>query len=110
MNSKLASTMLAVSALAIGCQPTPQSNADTTAATSSSTVQTLGGASAIDTVAAPGTLGAGSKTTKPVSSTSKSGSKIKSDPLADPSIRGRDSVIRFPLKTLPTASSTPTRE
>jgi hypothetical protein len=114
MRSKRASITLLSAALAIACQPAGQSGADTTVSTSSSTIQTVGGASVMDTSAATGVVSGktstGSKTTKTVSSTGKSGSQVKSTPVNDPTIRGRDSVIRFPLKKLPTATSTPTRE
>jgi len=116
MSSKLASTTLVVSALAIACQPAAQSPADTTVTTSSSTVQTVGGGSSIDTNAATsgvaGKSAPGAKTTKSVSPiTGKSGTQMKSPPVDDPTIRGRDSVIRgFPMKGLPTASSSPIRK
>ncbi len=114
MRSKPVSLTPLLASLVIACQPAGQSPADTTVSTSSSTIQTVGGASVIDTSAATavvaGKTSTGSKTTKTVSSTGKSGSQVKSPPVDDPTIRGRDSVIRFPLEKLPTASSTPTRD
>jgi len=115
VTKNIASATLVLSALAMACQQTPESQADTTVSTtSSSTIQTLGGASVSDTLSGsagvPGKPVAGSKSIKPASSAGKAGTQIKSPPADDPSILGRDSVIRgFPMKGLPTASSTPTR-
>lgn len=119
MSSLRGAMTLMVPALAIACQPTARSNADTTkVTTSSSTAQTTGAATATDTGAAAAgaanNSAGGSKTAKPTASTTKStvksGAQTKKPPVGDPTIIGHDSVIRFPLKTLPTASSSPVRK
>jgi hypothetical protein len=108
------SMMLAGIAL-VGCRPAAQSAADTTAATSSTVPAVTSGPS--DSVASTG-QGAntpavgGPKKTKSVSTTttttkSVTTTKRANDAAADKGIIGRDSVIRFPHRGLPTSSSTP---
>ena len=110
---------LIVSALAGGCTA-GQSSADTTNAAASTTPQTAGAQSVADTNSLNlNVTPAGSSTTKvtktarkPASTTKVSG---KTDsrtqkPADRDSILGYDSVIRFPIKTLPTATSTPNKE
>ena len=111
---------LIVSTLLGGCGPS-RSNADTTNAAASSTPLTSGAQSVADTNSLNSSGGAtGSSSTsnttksakRPVSTTKvsgKSGARTQK-PVERDSILGYDSVIRFPLKTLPTATSTPTRK
>ena len=110
---------LIVSALAAGCT-TGQSNADTTNATASTTPQTVGAQSATDTNNPTSSVGVtGSSSTpkaatsaKRASTTTKVSGKPDSrtqKPVERDSILGYDSVIRFPIKTLPTATSTSRR-
>lgn len=106
------SMMLAGVAL-IGCRPAAQSAADTTAASSSTIPAVTSGPS--DSVSGTGqsanTPAAGAaKQTKSVSTTttkSVTTTKRASDAATDKGIIGRDSVIRFPHRGLPTSSSTP---
>ena len=108
------------SAIALGaaCSRPAQSAADTATATSTtSQVATP----AVDTVAttttevttssstvrrkSSGKKASGSTTRK----TGTSNSVRSTDPAAKDSVLGRDSVIRFPIRRLPTASSTPVK-
>lgn len=113
---------LVASTLAVGCRPAAQSNADTvSAAAASSTLPSVVDKARDSASAADGPGGGGSvnpanakKPTNRTTTASKSSgsSKAQSEvPAArDTTIIGWDSVIRFPLRTLPTATSTPTRE
>jgi hypothetical protein len=104
--------MLAGIAL-IGCRPSAQSAADTTAATSSTVPAVTSG----PTDSVPGTgqsantpAVGGARQTKSVSTTttkSVTTTKRSNDAATDKGIIGRDSVIRFPHRGLPTSSSTP---
>lgn len=121
-SSALVLTALVVSALVVGCRPAAQSNVDTMSAASSSSGQPNVVDGARDSAsAADGPGGGGSvnpanakKPTNRATTASKSSSSSKAQsevPAArDTTIIGWDSVIRFPLRTLPTATSTPTRE
>lgn len=106
------STMLAGIVL-VGCRPSAQSAADTTAATSSTVPAVTSGP--IDSVPSSGQsantpAAGGAKQAKSVSTTttkSVTTTKRANDAAADKGIIGRDSVIRFPHRGLPTSSSTP---
>jgi len=106
-------SMMLVGIVLVGCRPSAQSAADTTAATSSTIPAVTSGPS--DSVSSAGqngntpTVGA-SKTTKRGSTSAKSSgtsTRRANDAAADKGIIGRDSVIRFPHRGLPTSSSTP---
>jgi hypothetical protein len=106
----------AVSFALVGCRPSAQSSADTTAA-ASSTVPAVTAApvdsAATATTTGQSVSGSGSKaatgttTAKKKASTSASRSGTATQ---DSGIIGRDSVIRFPVRGLPTVSSTPPRK
>jgi hypothetical protein len=105
------SMMLAGVAL-VGCRPSAQSAADTTAAASSTIPAVTSG----PTDSVPGTGqgantpgGSGATQTRSVTTTTKSVTTTKraNDAATDKGIIGRDSVIRFPHRGLPTSSSTP---
>jgi hypothetical protein len=104
------SMMLAGIAL-IGCRPSAQSAADTTAATSSTVPAVTSGPS--DSVSSPGqsankpAVGRARKTKSGSASAKSTSTKRANDAAADKGIIGRDSVIRFPHRGLPTSSSTP---
>ena len=110
---------LIVSALAAGCT-TGQSNADTANAAASTTPQTVGAQSATDTnnLTSSGGVTGSSSTPKAATSAKRASTTTKVSAKSDSrtqkpadrdSILGYDSVIRFPIKTLPTATSTPKR-
>ena len=110
---------LIVSAIAAGCSP-GQSSADTTSAAASTTPQTVGAQSATDTnnLTSSGGVAGSSSTPKAATSVKRASTTTKvsgkSDsrtqkPAERDSILGYDSVIRFPIRTLPTATSTPRR-
>jgi hypothetical protein len=107
---------LIVSALA-GCG-TGQSSADTTKAAASTTPQTVGAQSGTDTnsLTSSGGVAGSSSTPKAATSAKRAATTTKVSGKSDArtqkpadrdSILGYDSVIRFPIKTLPTATSTP---
>lgn len=111
-------SMMVVAATIAGCRPSAQSAADTTAAASSSTIPAVT-ASPSDSVSGAtsspqtGTTAVGSKTTSRGSKSAKSSAtstKRNSNAVPDTGIIGRDSVIRFPHRGLPTVSSTPIRK
>jgi hypothetical protein len=104
-------------AIATGCKPA-KSVADTSAASSTSAQ----GATRVDTVSTTTQVTTSSSTTvsrkpsgkKTPASTTRKGDSNKptrsTDSSAkDPNILGRDSVIRFPIRRLPTASSSPVK-
>jgi hypothetical protein len=103
-----------VSFALVGCRPSAQSSADTTAA-ASSTVPAVtaapldSGATATgQTLSSSGSKAAtGTTTAKKKASTSASRNGNAGQ---DSGILGRDSVIRFPVRGLPTVSSTPPRK
>jgi hypothetical protein len=99
--------------LAVGCG-TGQSNADTANAAASSTPPAVGSQTAADTNAL-NTSGV-SSTSRTATTVKRGGSSTKvsgksdsrtQQPVGRDTILGYDSVIKFPLKTLPTATSTP---
>ena len=107
-------SMIVVAATIAGCRPSAQSTADTTAAASSTIPAVTAGPS--DSVSGATsspqnrTTAGGSKTTGRGSKSAKSSStstKRNSNAAPDTGIIGRDSVIRFPHRGLPTATSTP---
>jgi hypothetical protein len=112
-------SMMLVAGVMVGCRPSAQSTADTTAASSSTIPAVTAGPS--DSVSG-GTLSGqssntpaagGSKTTKRGSTSAKSSgtsTRRANDAAEDKGIIGRDSVIRFPHRGLPTVSSTPVRK
>jgi len=113
-------SMMLVAATMAGCRPSAQSTADTTAAASSSTIPavTAGPSDSVSGTTSSGQTAktaatGGSKTTTRGSASAKSSVTSKrrnSNTAPDTGILGRDSVIRFPRRTLPTASSTPIRK
>lgn len=113
-------SVMVVAAAIVGCRPSAQSSADTTAATSSSAIPAVT-AGPSDSVSAAASLGqGGTKSAAGRSKTSTRGStsvkptvtstRRNSNAAPDTGIIGRDSVIRFPHRGLPTASSTPIRK
>jgi hypothetical protein len=105
-------SMMLAGIVLVGCRPSAQSAADTTAATSSTIPAVTSGPS--DSVSGTGqsgntTAAGASKTTKRGTTTAKSGTSTSraNDAATDKGIIGRDSVIRFPHRGLPTSSSTP---
>ena len=106
-------SMIVVAATIAGCRPSAQSAADTTAATSSTVPAVTSGPT--DSVPNAGQsantpAAGGARQTKSVSTTttkSVTTTKRANDAAADKGIIGRDSVIRFPHRGLPTSSSTP---
>jgi hypothetical protein len=105
-------SMMLAGIVLVGCRPSAQSAADTTAATSSTVPAITSGPS--DSVSGTGQSGntpaaGASKTTKRGTTTAKSGTSTSraNDAATDKGIIGRDSVIRFPHRGLPTSSSTP---
>ena len=115
-NLSLAGVFTAV-VLAAGCSRSAKSAADT-AATSSTAAQAT--APRVDTLSTTTEVTTSSSTVTrktsgkkpPVSTTRKvdSNKARAADSLSkDPNILGRDSVIRFPIRRLPTASSTPAK-
>ena len=113
-------SMMLVAATIAGCRPSAKSGADTTAAASSSTIPaiTAGPSDSVSGATSSAQSGTtapagGSKTTKRGSKTVKSSAtstKRNSTAKPDTGILGRDSVIRFPHRGLPTATSTPVRK
>ena len=111
-------SMIVVAATIAGCRPSAQSTADTTAAASSSTIPavTAGPSDSVSgATSSPQnrTTAGGSKTTGRGSKSAKSSAtstKRSSNAAPDTGIIGRDSVIRFPHRGLPTATSTPVRK
>ena len=103
--------------LAAGCSRPAQSAADTATASSTATqiatpsVDTLSTTSEVTsssstvTRTSPGKKSPGSTTPK----TGVNNSVRTTDASPKDSILGRDSVIRFPIRRLPTASSSPTK-
>jgi hypothetical protein len=113
MTSVQHACVLAAALTIAGCRPSVQSSADTTAA--SSTVPAVNAGPA-DSVTGPAVTdktasSAGSKaTTGTTVAKKKAGtSASRSTAAQDSGILGRDSVIRFPRRGLPTVSSTPSR-
>lgn len=115
-NLSLAGVFAAVT-LAAGCSRPAKSAADTSAASSTAA---QAAAPRVDTVSTTTEVATSSSTVTrkssgkklPVSPTRKADSNKAraTDSLAkDPNILGRDSVIRFPIRRLPTASSTPAK-
>jgi hypothetical protein len=102
-------------AIATGCKPA-ESAADTSAASSTSA---QGTPPPVDTVSTTTQVTTSSSTVigkpsgkKTPASTTRKGDSNKAtrstdSSAKDPNILGRDSVIRFPIRRLPTASSTP---
>lgn len=115
------SAALVASALAAGCRPAAQSTADTVSAASTSSTQPTVVDEARDSASGADGRGGGGSVTPPsekkpthratARSSSSSNPKMQSkEPVGrDTTIIGYDSVIRFPLRTLPTATSTPKR-
>jgi hypothetical protein len=116
MRSFRGSLVLIVFIALAGCSPAPQSDADTAVggATPSSQPAVAGEADTASSTEAGGSGGyAGPSATKPVTrsktatkspATSKPQSTVPA--ARDDSIIGWDSVIRFPIRTLPRADST----
>ena len=111
-------SMIVVTAAIAGCRPSAQSTADSAAAASSSTIPAVT-AGASDNVSGAtsspqnGKTAGASKTTSRGSKSAKSSAtstKRNSNAVPDTGIIGRDSVIRFPHRGLPTVSSTPIRK
>jgi hypothetical protein len=106
-------SMMFVGIALIGCRPSAQSAADTTAATSSTVPAVTSGPT--DSVPSSGqnanapAVGGPKKATSVTTTTTKSVTTTKraNDAATDKGIIGRDSVIRFPRRGLPTSSSTP---
>jgi hypothetical protein len=108
-------SMMFVGIVLVGCRPSAQSAADTTAATSSTVPAVTSGPT--DSVAGTGQSAntpavGGARKTKSVSTTTTTAKSVTTtkranDAAADNGIIGRDSVIRFPRRGLPTSSSTP---
>jgi hypothetical protein len=102
-------------ALAAGCSRHAQSAADTATAASTATQS----ATPVDTVSTTTEVTTSSTVTRTSSAKKSSGATIRktganssvrsSDSAAKDSILGRDSVIRFPIRRLPTASSSPVK-
>jgi hypothetical protein len=115
MRSFRRSLVLIVFTAVAGCSPAPQSDADTAIAGGASSSQPAA-ASEADTANPPdkrdGGAAAAPSATKPVArsntaSKSPATSKPQSAvPVTRDSIIGWDSVIRFPIRTLPRADST----
>ena len=111
--SKLA-TMLIAGVMA-GCRPSARSAADTTAATTATIPAiTAGPSDSVSAATPPGQSGntpaAGGSRTMTGNGTPTSSSATSSNRNGNSGILGRDSVIRFPRRGLPTASSTRIRE
>ncbi|HWL40592.1 MAG TPA: hypothetical protein VNO75_10165 [Gemmatimonadaceae bacterium] len=112
----LVGTVLASVAVVGSCTPAGQSSADSAAAASSTPVgvgiaipDSAALAAAARTSSTQRNPGASQSSTKsPVGSTSGSTTKPqKNAPIVRDDIVGRDSVIRFPARVAPRASSTP---
>jgi hypothetical protein len=103
-------------AIATGCKPA-ESAADTSAASSTSAqgapprVDTVSTTTQVTTSSSSTVIGKPSGKKTPASTTRKGDSnkatRSTDSSAKDPNILGRDSVIRFPIRRLPTASSTP---
>ena len=107
----------AVVVLTAGCGRSAQSTADTATASSAATqpatpvVDTLSTTTEVTTSSSTVTRTSSGKKS-PGSATRKNGvsnSVRSTDSSPKDSILGRDSVIRFPIRRLPTASSTPVK-
>jgi hypothetical protein len=111
----LCSSTLLLTAATLGCRPESKSNADTAIAdTTSATVPAItAGPSDSASTPAAGSAG-GSKSTTKKSSKAKAAARStrrnSNNAQRDTGILGYDSVIRFPHRVLPTATSTPTRK
>jgi hypothetical protein len=106
-------------ALVTACTGSARNASDTSAASSTQPAVMGGPSDSVSPTASTTSTGAAS-TVKKGSGSSKAGSPAKSQSTGrasdrtgaatDPGIIGRDSVIRFPIRGLPTVSSTPIRK
>jgi hypothetical protein len=114
MTSIQQACVLAAALTVAGCRPSVQSSADTTAASSTVPAVNAGPTDSVTGAAVTGNTasGAGSETTTGATVAKKKAgtSASRSTAAQDSGVLGRDSVIRFPRRGLPTVSSTPSRQ
>jgi hypothetical protein len=115
--------VFAAAALAAGCSRPAQSAADTATASStaasaatpqvdtvSTTTQVTTSSSTVTRKPSGKKLSSGKKSSGDVTHRAGANNSVRStDPTPNDSILGRDSVIRFPIRRLPTASSSPVK-
>jgi hypothetical protein len=116
MKLSILTVALGIAALSVSCKPSARSNADTAVASDSAMMPALpsGPMDSVSQIAPAAQSGASTTATRKTSAgtstrkTKTTGTSSKAP--SESGIIGRDSVIRFPHRALPTVSSTPPRK
>ncbi|HZE07671.1 MAG TPA: hypothetical protein VE110_02845 [Gemmatimonadaceae bacterium] len=117
MKLSILTVALGIAAVSVSCKPSARSNADTAVASDSAMMPALpsGPMDSVSQIAPAAQGGASTTATRKTSAGTSSTRKTKttgtsSKAPSESGIIGRDSVIRFPHRALPTVSSTPPRK
>lgn len=109
--------LVVVASIAVSCKPSGHSSSDSTVAADSAMIPALpsGPMDSVTQIAPGGQSGSSATATGKTSGGASSATKTKktsnnSNAPSNSGIIGRDSVIRFPRRALPTVSSTPLRK